>query len=172
MTSKTLKGLVLSSAGFLVSGSAGALLAINTHLPARFGGILNGNDVLHDFLLLNGTALSPDLALLLSQLVLTGCALKQGRTGMVGMIGLTVLGGCYTLGQLGEPITFRVVSPTTFHATQAGIVAANIAFSTLMLMFGVIEWRSRGLANSVASATPALRTSEARQGIARMEGKQ
>lgn len=172
MASRTLKGLVLSSAGFLVSGSAGALLAINTHLPARFAGILNGNDVLHDFLLLNGTALSPDLALLLGQFILTGCALRSGRTGRVGVIGLTILGGCYTLGQLGEPITIRAVSPTTFHAAQVGVVAANITCSMLMLVFGVMEWRSRGLPTSAASTTPAFRTSEARQGIAQIGGEQ
>jgi len=55
--SKTLKGLVLFSACNLVSASIGAILSIALHLPARFGGLLSGNDVLQDFLFLNGTAL-------------------------------------------------------------------------------------------------------------------
>src|SRR5258708_28099926 len=113
MMSKTLKGLVLFSACNLVSASIGAILSIALHLPARFGGLLSGNDVLQDFLLLNGTALSPDLWLLLGQFVLTGCALRRGRVGMVGVIGLTLLGAVATLGQLGEPITVRADRKST-----------------------------------------------------------
>jgi hypothetical protein len=142
LRSKTLQGLVLASAGYLVRASLGAALAIATDLPARFGGLLTGTDVAHDFLL-GGTALSPDLPLLLGQLVLTGCALRGGRTGMVGVIGLTVLGAVYALGQLGEPIALRALSPATFNAAQATLVAANIVFPTLMAVFGALEWRNR-----------------------------
>lgn len=38
-----------------------------------------------DFLL-SGAALSPDLALLLGQPALTGCALRRGRTGMMSVV--------------------------------------------------------------------------------------
>lgn len=157
------RGLVLSPICFLVSGSLGALLAIATNLPARFGGILNGNNVLQDFLLLNGTALSPDLALLLGQVVLTGCTLRQGRARKAGVIGLTVLGACYTLGQLGEPITLRTLSPATFHAAQAAVVVANIVCSMLMFVFGILELRRLGQAAQVTAAVPASRTNDGRR---------
>ncbi len=150
--------LVLASTGFLLSGSAGALLAISTHLPARFGGIMHGKDVARDFVLLSGTALSPDLALLLGQLALTGCALRRGRTGTVGVVGLTLLGAAYTLGQLGEPITLRALSPATFRAPQAGIVLANLTCSTLMLVFGVRAWQRRRPTNQTAETEPAFHT--------------
>jgi hypothetical protein len=107
---KTLKGLILFSILYLVSTSIGAALAIGTSLPARFGGMLTGNNVLQDFLLINGTALSPDLAMLLGQLVLTGCAFRRGHVGMVGIIGLTIYGACVTLGQLGNQLS---VTPST-----------------------------------------------------------
>jgi hypothetical protein len=143
MMSKTLKGLVLFSACNLVSASIGAILSIVLHLPARFGGLLSGNDVLQDFLFMNGTALSPVLWLLLGQFVLIGCALRRGRVGMAGVIGLTLVGAVTTLGQLGEPITVRAFNPDTFEGWQVGLVAVNIAGSLLMVVFGILEWRSR-----------------------------
>lgn len=171
MANKIPKALVLSSTCFLISASVGTLLAIATHLPARFGSILDGNNVPQDFLLLNGTALSPDLALLVGQVVLTGCALRQGKARMVGVIGLTILGACYTLGQLGEPITFRALRPASFHVAQAAVVVANIVCSMLMVVFGVIEWRRRGEATHATVALPAVRTSGGRRRPARTGGQ-
>ncbi len=144
--SKTLKGLVLFSACNLVSMSIGAILSIVLHYPARFGGLLSGNDVLQDFLLI-GTALSPGLWLLLGQFVLIVCALTRGRVGMVGVIGLTLLGAVTALGQLGEPIIVRAFSPATFDGVLVSLVAVNIASSLLMVVFGILEWRSRRQAN-------------------------
>jgi hypothetical protein len=164
MMSKTLKGLVLFSACNLVSMSIGAILSIVLHLPAQFGGLLSGNDVLQDFLFLNGTALSPDLWLLLGQFFLIGCALRSGRVGMVGVIGLTLLGAVTTLGQLGEPITVRAFSPATFDGVQASLVAVNIASSLLMVVFGILEWRRRRQANWATGAQPETQTSDARRG--------
>jgi hypothetical protein len=162
--SKPLKALVLFSACNLVSASIGAILSIALHLPARFGGLLSGNDVLSDFLLLNGTALSPDLWLLLGQFVLTRCALRRGRVGMVGVIGVTLLGTVATLGQLGEPITVRAFSAATFDGAQASLAAANIAGSLLMVVFGLLEWRSRGRAHWAMSAQQEMQTSNTRRG--------
>ena len=162
--SKTLKGLVLFSACNLVSASIGAILSIVLHLPARFGGLLSGNDVLQDFLFMNGTALSPDMWLLFGQFALIGCALRRGRVGMVGVIGLTLLGAVATLGQLGEPITVRDFSPATFEGAQASLVAVNIAGSLLMVVFGILEWRRRRQANWATDAQPEMQTSDTRRG--------
>lgn len=163
MRGKTLKGLVLFSVLYLVSTSMGAILAIMTHLPARFGGMLTGNNVLQDFLLINGTALSPDLAMLLGQLVLTICALRRGRARMVGVIGLTLYGACVFLGQLGEPITVQASSSSTFNSAQASLLATNIVFPLLMVVCGVLEWRRDRQAHWTASTHPELSTSGARQ---------
>ena len=143
MHSKTLKGLVLFSFLTLASASVGALFAIMTNLPARFGSLLTGDHVLQDFLTLNGTALSPDLAMLVGQLLLTLCTLRRGRVGMVGVIGLTIYGACVICGQLGEPIIESAFSPATFNGAQASLLVANIIFPLLMVVFGAREWRSR-----------------------------
>lgn len=152
---RSTKALVLASVSYLISASLGAALAIATHLPAGFGGLLHGNDVARDFLLLNGTALSPDLAMLVAQLVFTVCALRPGLTGMIGVIGLTILGAAYTLGQLGEPIVLHAFAPATFNPLQAALVTANIVLPALMVVFGVRELRQRRRAENDA-AKPAL----------------
>jgi hypothetical protein len=139
---KALRGLVFSSVFYLISASAGTALAIREYLPARFGGILSGNDVVRDFLSV-GTALSPPLVLLVSQIVLTVCVLRRGAVGMVGVIGLTVLGACYTIGQFGEPILVQSFTPATFDTVRAVVLAANILFSLMMLVFGALELRIR-----------------------------
>jgi hypothetical protein len=143
MMSKSHNGLVLFSACNLVIMSIGAILSIAMNLPAQFGGLLSGNNVLHDFLLINGTALSPDLWMLLGQLVLIGFVFRPGKVGMVGVIGLTLLGAVTALGQLGEPITLRAFNLAHIDGLQTSLVAINIVTSLLMVIFGVLEWRSR-----------------------------
>jgi hypothetical protein len=149
MSSNWLKALVLASVCYLMSASLGAALSIVIHLPARFGGLLHSDDVLRDFLLINGTALSPNLTLLLVQVVLTGYAVRAGRAGMVGVLGLVVLGVIYALGQVGEPITGQALAPTAVNLAQA-LVAANILFPVLMILLGVLEWRRRQTASREA----------------------
>lgn len=143
MTRRSQHGLLVCSSLNLVSASLGAWLSVTTHLPARFGGLLSGNDVLRDFLLLNGTALSPDLAMLLGQIVLIVCATRAGRAGMMGVVGLTLLGAVTILGQLGEPIAFRALSPATFNAPQAVLVGTNLLSSLGMFTLGAVAWRNR-----------------------------
>lgn len=143
---KTFIGLVIASILILFSASVGTTLAIRDHLPARFGNILQGNDVVQDFITFNGTALSAPLFLLLCQIVFTVLVFRSGKIGMAGVIGLTVLGVCYTLGQLGEPIFVRTFTMATFDATFAAILIANIVFPLMMVIFGLVEWRIRSRA--------------------------
>jgi hypothetical protein len=139
---KALRGLVFSSVFYLISASIGTALAIREYLPARFGCILSGDDVVKDFLIF-GTALSPPLVLLVSQFALTVCVLKRGAVGTVGVIGLTVLGACYTIGQFGEPILIQSFNSATFDLVRAVVLVANIIFSLMMVVFGAMEWRIR-----------------------------
>jgi hypothetical protein len=99
--SKPSSRLVLASACCLLSASVGTRLAIRRHLPAQFGGLMHEEDVVKDFFW-RGTALSAPFPLLLGHLVLTGCVVRGGRIGKAGVRGLTVLGGCYTLGHWGS----------------------------------------------------------------------
>src|SRR5947209_5588233 len=140
---KTFIGLVLSSIFTLISASIGTILALRDHLPARFGTLLRGDDVVHDFVTFNGTALSAPLFLLLSQIVFTVLAFRSGKVGMAGVMGLTILGVCYTIGELGEPIFVRTFTPVTFDVILAVVLIANIVFPLMMVVCGVMEWRSR-----------------------------
>ncbi|TMD66457.1 MAG: hypothetical protein E6I91_09200 [Chloroflexi bacterium] len=131
--------LVLASVCCLLSANVGTWLAIRQHLPAQFGGLMHGEDVVKDFFW-RGTALSAPFPLLLGQFVLTGCLVRGGQIGRVGVRGLTVLGGCYTLGQLGEPIVGRVFKVGAFEPAQALLVVTNMLCSLLMMVFGIRAW--------------------------------
>jgi hypothetical protein len=140
---KTFIGLVLSSIFGLFSAGSGTILAIRDHLPARFGNILHGGDVVQDFITFNGTALSAPLFLLLGQIVFTVLVFRSGKVGMAGVVGLTVLGVCYTFGQVGEPILVQSFNLANFDATLAVVLIANVVFPLMMVVFGVMEWRIR-----------------------------
>jgi hypothetical protein len=135
----SLRFLIVWSLCYLASSAAGAVLSIDQHLPARFGGILNGNDVAMDFLTLNGTALSPALFMLIAQVAFMLLTLGSGRGRRVGVVGLTVLGAMYVLGQLGEPIMGEAFR--SFNLAQVIILVANLLFAALMAVFGAIAWR-------------------------------
>ena len=77
----SLKWLVLASLANLVGNGFGTMLALQYNLTGDFGGLLNGQDVLRDFLTFKGTALSAPLPFMLIQLGLTILALRPGRSG-------------------------------------------------------------------------------------------
>jgi len=149
--SKYLLWLLASSLGCLLIECVGAGLGIATYLPARFGGLLHGRNVVLDFLLLSGTALSPPLVLMVAHALCMLCALSPGRIGSVGVAGLTLLGAGYFIGQLGEPILAQSLNPATFNALHASIALLIIVLSALMVVLGVCEWRQRQLANKTTS---------------------
>lgn len=150
MNGKTFRGLLLASLGYLISASVGTSVAIATHLPAGFLGILRGYDVGRDFLTI-GTALSPPLVMLVAQVIFTACLFGRGRVKLVGVIGLTILGACYTLGQLGEPIVSHALTPAAFNIGEAVLVVANLVLPALMFVFGVRAWRGNSRAHRVVT---------------------
>lgn len=139
---KALRGLVLSSIFYLISASIGTAIAIREYLPAHFAGILNGSDVVKDLFTI-GTALSPPFLMPVCQLVLTVCVLRRGTVGMVGVIGLTILGVCYTFGQLGESILVQSFTSAPIEPIRIVVLVANILFPLMMVLFGAMEWRIR-----------------------------
>jgi hypothetical protein len=138
----SLKWLVLASLTNLVGNSLGTMLALQHSLAGDFGGWLNGQDVLRDFLTFKGTALSAPLPFLLIQLGLTILALRPGRSGRIGVGGLTFVGAFYTIAQLGELIVFRVWSPGGFDPAQAVVLFMNVASAIAMLVLGIRTWRT------------------------------
>ena len=138
----SLKWLVLASLANLVGNSVGTILALQHNLTAGFGGFIQGQDLLRDFLTFKGTALSAPLPFLLIQLGLTVLALRPGRSGRIGVGGLLFVGAFYTIAQLGEPIVLRVWSPGGFDPAQAFVLFVNVASSITMFVFGIRAWRT------------------------------
>jgi len=138
----SLKWLVLTSLTNLVGNVLGTMFALQHNLVGDFGGWLNGQDVLRDFLGFKGTALSAPLPFMLIQLGLTILVLRPSRSGRIGVGGLLFVGALYTIAQLGEPIVLRVWSPSGFDPAQASILFVNVASAIAMFVFGIRAWKT------------------------------
>jgi hypothetical protein len=136
------KVLTLVSGLWLVNAAIGAAVAIREDLPGEFVGRSSGRDASADFLTGAGTALSPGLAMMGAQAFFAVLSTRAGRAGKTGAAGLPVLCAGATVGVLGEPITYRVLSPRTFDPAKAPIVSAAIALSALMTILGARRLRA------------------------------
>jgi quercetin dioxygenase-like cupin family protein len=128
--------LPLVSVLWLLNSAIGAPIAIREDLPAQFAGMTRWHDPSADFFRGSGTALSPGLPMMAAQAVFTILSKRSGRAGTVGVVGMTALGAGATIGVLGEPITYRTLSPTTFDPAKAPIVSAAVVLSPLMAVLG------------------------------------
>jgi hypothetical protein len=122
---------------YFVAASIGAVMSIREDLPSEFAGRTSGHNASADFFRGAGTALSPGLAMLLLQSILTVFSTRAGKVGTAGVAGLTALGGGATVGMLGEPITYRVLSPKGFDPPKATLVTALIVVPSLMTVPGI-----------------------------------
>jgi hypothetical protein len=125
------------SALYLLTAALGAAMAIREDLPGEFAGRTSRRAASADFLKGTGTALSPGLAMLFAQSVLTLLSTRGGKAGTTGVAGLTVLGMGATIGMLGEPITYRVLSSDVFDAAKTALVSALIVLPSLMSALGM-----------------------------------
>lgn len=138
----SLRWLSMASLLNLLGNSLGTIVALQQSLAADWGGALNGQNVLGDFLGLKGTALSAPLSFMLIQLVLTILAMRSGVPARFAVGGLTFIGLFYTLAQIGEPIVWRQFSPGGFDLMQSLILLVNILSAIAMLVFGILAWRT------------------------------
>ena len=135
----TRKSLILASILYLLNALIGTLLAIQANLPAEFFG-KDGKPALEDFLIGNGTALSAPLYLCIILALFIILAFRPKRLGTLGILGLTILGICFIIGAMGEPITYKVLNPATLKAL---VVVIEIVLPLLMVTFGTIELVNR-----------------------------
>lgn len=133
-----LKRLVACSLVYMVIALIGAAVAIAEHRPSEAGGWTTGLPAARDFLYGNGTAMSPALYWLIAQAILTRLATRNGRWGAVGVIGLSVLGLLYGVGELIEPIVFEASN-----AFEKTIIAGLIVVPLVMMLLGILEWGRR-----------------------------
>jgi hypothetical protein len=124
-----------------------AVVSIREGLPARWGSgfagplALDGSprDVLTGFLTWRGTAMAPPLALVLVIATLTVLAARRSRLAVGG---LTLIGAVALVGYWGEPIT-REVLFDDFELGKASLVIVQLALSSLLIVFGLLELRTR-----------------------------
>ncbi len=140
---RTLRGLIVSSILYLVNAGVGAKIALSENLPGEFAGKRSGKSARDDFVTGFGTALSSSLIMLVVQALFIMLALRPGRSGTLGVGGLTVNGVLFTVGMLGEPITYKVFNPRAFDLPKAMVVSGNIVLPLLMLVFGLMELTAR-----------------------------
>ena len=127
---------------WLLNSAIGARVAIREDLPGKSAGMTIWHDPSADFFRGGGTALSPGLPMMAAQAGFTVLSTRGGRAGKVGAAGLAALGAGSTVGVLGEPITYRVLSPGRFDLAKAPVVSAAIILSALMTVLGVRRLRA------------------------------
>ncbi len=139
--SRSSKRLINISIFYLISSAIGTALAVQENLPSEFGGLLQGKNVLNDFISGLGTAFSPPLIVLAVQVLFMVLITRQDALKRIGAGGLMVLGALYFFGQLGEPALWRNLTPGGFHLEQALVIAANLILPILMFFAGVLVLR-------------------------------
>lgn len=125
------------SALYLLAALIGASVAIREDLPGEFAGRSSGHNASADFFKGTGTVLSPGLAILSAHSIFMALSTRSGKAGKSGVAGLTLLGVAATVGMVGEPITYRVLSPKGFDPPKAALVAALTLLPSSMSVLGV-----------------------------------
>ena len=131
-------GLIIIAILSLVNAAIGTTIAVKENLPSVTPILTTGKPALEDFLTGNGTALSPPLYLCILTLLLIILAFQQKLPGKIGVVGLTILGFIFLLGEFVETNTYRVLNPVTFYLPVALDVLVEIILALLMITFGII----------------------------------
>jgi hypothetical protein len=131
-------GLIVISILSLVNACIGTTIAVKENLPSVTPILTTGKPALEDFLTGNGTALSPPLYLCIITLLLIILAFQPKLPGKIGVVGLTILGFIFLLGEFVETNTNRVLNPVTFYLPVALDVLVEIILALLMITFGII----------------------------------
>jgi len=131
-------GLIVISILSLINAVIGTVIAVQHNLPSITPILTTGKPALEDFLTGNGTALSPPLYLCIATLLLIILAFQPKLPGKIGVVGLTILGFIFLLGEFVETNTYRVLNPVTFNVPVALDVLVEIILALLMITFGII----------------------------------
>src|SRR6266516_5172753 len=131
-------GPIIISILSLVNAGVGTAFAVKDNLPSITPVFTTGKPALEDFLTGNGTALSPPLYLCIITLLLILLAFQPKWPGMVGVVGLTILGMIFLLGEFVETTTYLALNPVTFNLPVGRVVLTGMILALLMIAFGVV----------------------------------
>lgn len=130
---------------YLIVSSAGAGVAIGRGLPAEWMGLLKSdNEIWVDFLVGGGTALSPPVGSLALIAIAALLSFRADRTGRFAALTLAGLAAFNVIGMLGEPITWRSITPDTFDPMAASISVLMTVVPALLAVVAFAEYRARG----------------------------
>ena len=144
-------GLIIIAILSLVIAAIGTTIAVKENLPSVTPILTTGKPALEDFLTGNGTALSPPLYLCIITLFLIILAFQPKLPGKIGVVGLTILGFIFLLGEFIETNTYRVLNPMTFNLPVALDVFMEIILALLMITFGIMTIMQERRANHQAA---------------------
>ena len=141
----TLRRLLTSSILYIIISLIAGAVAIQANLPAQpMGeGSGSGKPVWQDFLFGGGTAMSPGLPWLIGQVILTILISRKDWLGTVGVIGLIIFGLLAGIFSITEPNVQKIFDPATFDPLKAAIETGIIILPFAIMIFGILEWRSR-----------------------------
>ena len=131
-------GLIIIAILSLVNATIGTTIAVKENLPSVTPILSTGKPALEDFLTGNGTALSPPLYLCIITLLLIILAFQPKLPGKIGVVGLTILGFIFLLGEFVETNTYRVLNPVTCYLPVTLDVLVEIILALLMITFGIL----------------------------------
>ena len=138
----TTRRLVFASVSLLVVAVVGTVISIVYKLPYEFGGRGDPNNVLRDFIVGGGTALSPPLPPIILSVLFTILAPSRRWWGTVGVVGLCIFGSQYVIGESQEPIVWRSLRSSDFGPLEAVVAMLGmlgILLGALVLLFGLME---------------------------------
>ena len=132
-----------ASIAYITAALFGAHVAIRDSLPEAPLGFHSHRPVRQEFLSGTGTALSPGVPMLAAQAVATGLLVGPTSTARTAAEVLAVGGGIYELGQLGEPITYRILRhPRGTRWEWRASLVANLVLPTVLALTAIHARRS------------------------------
>jgi len=146
----SLKWLALASLTHLVGNILGTVIVPPRNLAAKFGGLIDGQVSLGDFLSTFGTVMSVPIAVWLIQLGLTLLALRPGWSGRIGVGGLIFVGAFYTITGLGTGIVL-LLSAGGVDRQQTIAFWMNVPLTIAMMVLGINAWKTIRVASTASN---------------------
>jgi hypothetical protein len=127
-----------ASIAYIAAALFGAHIAVRDSLAEAPLGWQSRRPVKQEFVVGTGTALSPGLLMLAAQAAATGFLAGPTRTARTAAGVLAIGGGLYELGQLSEPITYRILrhpraSPWDWRVS----LAANLTLPSVLAVTAI-----------------------------------
>ena len=133
-------GLVVAALAYLVNATVGTWVAIRQDIPGRPLGIETGLPVALDFTVGLGSGLSAPLILLIALAMFAATVAVRGGRRSIFWMG--ILGGCFLIGMLVEPVLGEAM-----RGEHGAHVVVIIAFNVLLpvMLIGLAIATLRGM---------------------------